>query len=470
MNTNILSLRARTCAILSSLTLLASGLGASPNPSPVRVFTPSTTISVLMRTMDQNGNDTGANCLVSSTEKRFGCTADSTRAYPYTSNPVSVNIEGDYLLDLVSKEFSPGLYTAAPATEAFVIAARSYTHYYNGNPDPPASPGSVTNTTSYHVFIPYMFEMLSNTQGFSPNNAGDVCASTNLVRAERLACNGVAVKKYFGLSSSDLPAKALYTADWTYQTANGTNDKPYLVSVQEPISTNKCDANNDGHGWGLSQEGASRWALGVECSRANAPVLGGNTAGGTWSVRWSRSDQIIFHYYTNVHMRNLTNQSILSPDYRWVPLEISWNGQRTPPKSITPGTTFSLSLRVQNVGTQTWSCPTGTTFLARVRWLKGTNTPVTIGTINVCNLAPGDSMAGMQTVSGTIPSWGRGFYGLVIDLERTGSAPFVFSGQSLAWPQYVANICSNDCFFTHAAAVQNFNAPSLDLGGVAGYP
>ena len=59
----------------------------------------------------------------------YGCTAISSRSYPYSANPVTIPIETDYLLDVVPKEVSVEAFHPT-AIQAQAIAARSYAYWH----------------------------------------------------------------------------------------------------------------------------------------------------------------------------------------------------------------------------------------------------------------------------------------------------------------------------------------------------
>lgn len=63
-----------------------------------------------------------------------------------------------------------------------------------------------------------------------------------------------------------------------------------LIAVDDPISSHP-DIVQDGHGRGMSQKGASRWARGNLSYNINQDL-------GAWSVRWERAEQILVHYYS----------------------------------------------------------------------------------------------------------------------------------------------------------------------------
>lgn len=276
----------------------------------------------------------------------YGCVAYSGLGYyyPYNSNPALVSVENDYLLDVVPRELDPRLYhSVAEAAEA--VAARSYAYYWNHKG------WIVGNDSNYQVFIPYTFEQWLDFN--IPDNLYNLCQSTNLNQAQLTVCNAVESRYYISYYG-DEPAQAEFTSDVYNATVTDTGQEysPYIHSVQDPISTS-CDSNNFGPLMGMSQEGASRWARGHECSYSTAPVLPGNTAGSNWSIRWYYPEQILFHYYTSVNLRNVNNgNAIISPAYRWNPLKLVTSG-RCPP-NMYRGQRCTFTFTVQNTGTTTW--------------------------------------------------------------------------------------------------------------------
>ena len=198
--------------------------------------------------------------------------------YPYPTNPATVPIETDYLLDVVPQEMGP--YYHPTAIQALAIAARSYIMYKINNNF------SINNSTSLQVFIPYKFESL---------NSND----------QQIIQDAVAPRYYIAPADTDEPAFAEHFADILNGTVSG--DEPYLLGIGDPISEAymACDANDDGHGRGLSQEGASRWARGNKCSYAGAGDQ-------PWSVEWDDVRQILVHYYTGIHLRDANNNNTIT--------------------------------------------------------------------------------------------------------------------------------------------------------------
>jgi hypothetical protein len=103
--------------------------------------------------------------------RSLGCTYVPNHAsfeYPYATGTPQVDLQNDYLLDVVGQELSPEAYPVAAATRAVAIGARSFAWYYNGAGNVP--PGQVfNNSTQFQIFYPYRFERLGG--GATPNNA-----------------------------------------------------------------------------------------------------------------------------------------------------------------------------------------------------------------------------------------------------------------------------------------------------------
>jgi hypothetical protein len=147
---------------------------------------------------------------------RYGCTAyDGYYSYPYASNPASVNIQIDYLLDVVAKEMGPSNDLTAMYAQA--IVSRSYAHWHIEN-----SAASINNSAGFQVFVPYAFDTLSSVD-------------------QQKIRDAVSPNYYLSWSYSQLPAKAMFGADAWARTVTG--DKPYLAGIEDPIS-GACDASN----------------------------------------------------------------------------------------------------------------------------------------------------------------------------------------------------------------------------------
>lgn len=405
------------------------------------------TILVEMYELDSYGIQNGQLCNSLSTS--FGCTAfcdDLTAAcdltippipYPYLTNPIYAPIETYYLLDVVSQEMNPSMYKEPIALHAQAIAARSYMGWFLNN-----APQNYDNSSYRQVFVPFKFDSLNPyVSPLEPTNS-QPCSSTGLNESQIRACQAVSSHYYIAREYDNpyhLPAFSEFTADVYAQ----TQDHPelwrfsYLLGVEDPIST-ACDANDLGYNLaGMSQEGANRWARGHECSYPYAPVVPGNAPGGDWGVQWNTVEQILFHYYTGVHLID-EDGVIQSANYRWNPLQIS--GLPVVPDS---GTTYNVTVNTQNVGTADYICNYPYIgYYFKYRWNKsGYNEVIGSSTVNLCNLAQGDSQSG--TISLQVPAWGAGIYDLSFDIYAYtpyGSySSFWFEDQN--WPAYKLRMC-----------------------------
>ncbi len=98
-------------------------------------------------------------------DTRYGCTADPRHPYPYPTNPATVSIEDDYLLDVVPREMGP--YYHPLALRAQAIAARTYAYCAIR-----ANEGTgkywedcrkeINNSNQFQVFVPWYFEYIGS--------------------------------------------------------------------------------------------------------------------------------------------------------------------------------------------------------------------------------------------------------------------------------------------------------------------
>ncbi len=267
---------------------------------------------------------------------RYGCTAfdrdhyppDQVRPYPYPTNPAIVSVEDDYLLDVVPREMGPQEFHPL-ALRAQAIAARTYAYctihaweqygegnsLYWGN-----CLRQVNNSNSFQVFVPYYFDRLTP--------ADQQVVQDAVAGAEHLLAAGEEERG---------PIFAEFSADAYLRTVAG--DYSYLRSVEDPISSHP-DIVQEGHGRGMSQKGASRWARGNLSYNINQDL-------GAWSVRWEDHRQILVHYYyTGIHIRS--GDGRITPDDRWNPLT------HTIPAAASAGGTISALLQLQNTSVGNW--------------------------------------------------------------------------------------------------------------------
>ena len=409
------------------LLILLIALFRSATAAPASSFTPPSSITVRMfELIYPGGGNTHIPC--SSDDTSFGCTAfvgDDNHPYPYgTANPVTIPIETDYLLDVVPQEM--GTYYHPIALQAQAIAAHTYAywHIHQGS--------DINNSNEFQVFIPYKFESLPPAT--FPDNTSDPCASSNLNTAQSIVCGAVAPHHYVSYGTypnDDLPAFTEFSSDvWSRTVAGG---QPYLIAVENPISTG-CDANNYGHGRGMSQEGASRWARGNQCSYAGAGDV-------PWSVRWDRAEQILVHYYTGVHIRDASGTT-LTPSYRWNPLNITWGTPDNRPPIMYHSSSYPVTVQVQNTSIYDWLI-NGQSWALFYHWSKaGFGEMASSNRVwTTVDVPKGDPPYSFSLTINDIPDWGPGAYTLKSDmLLYTYGGTYWFS-TTYGWPTYDVGIC-----------------------------
>lgn len=253
----------------------------------------------------------------------------SAWVYPFTSNQVTVAIDGSatydgytynrYLRDVVAQETMPEAFTAK-AVAAQAIAARTYA-YHRG------SAGPINNSAGYQVYVPFRYDSMKRSYGdFRP------VIEAAVQRQVYLSPDGNANRD---------PIDAQYFDDRPASTLSGSS--PNLVAVPDPVSQSSCGSYASGNGVGFSQKGASRWALG------NPQYNPNNSPCAPWSVAWRNPLQILVHCYTDVDIWDRAGYP-QAPDQRWNALQIS----NLPPAIVQPGSTHALSVFVQNTGVDAW--------------------------------------------------------------------------------------------------------------------
>ncbi len=336
--------RAHIARTIMPLIVVIVFFGALAHAAPLSYIQP-TQIPVRMYRLNLDGslykpNQTPFPCATPGNREYWGCTAfDQARTkgnevvvpYPYgaTQRP-QVAVESDYLPDVAAQEMEVD--PAHPlALQAQIIAARSYGFYKNLTPGPGTpTPTPMDNSASNQVFIPYRFEALRLEGGDYAHNPlttptpnpldCNTIPGDNAARYQRKLCQALtAVQGVYLSYGGDTPIFAEYSADAYLQTQPG--DKPYLKAVEDPISYDPAIPGIGAHQRGLSQHGAGRWARGSSSYRPGV--------GTPWSVHWGDNRQILTHYYTSIHIRD-ANSTRLTPDWRWVPLSVTWSGNCPP--------------------------------------------------------------------------------------------------------------------------------------------
>jgi hypothetical protein len=178
------------------------------------------------------------------------CSTGGTAGYPFSTATATVAIEGTaannrYLRDVIPQETGPAAYHET-AIRAQAIAARTYAYWFVLHPLSPSEPDvyHINNSAAKQVFVPYKFDTLTTDQQTIINTA-------------------MQDRYYMSRSTDDNPIFSEFFADIPLLTLDG--GQPYLIPVADPISSHP-DVVQDGHGHGLSQKGASRWARGHQCS------------------------------------------------------------------------------------------------------------------------------------------------------------------------------------------------------------
>jgi len=448
---------------IAVLIILVIGTQGGDNISSVS-YTPPTAIPVRMYRLDANGNiyyqvGTPFPCATPDNQRRWGCTAfdqDNTRnlptpvtpvPYPYGATPVpNVALESDYLPDVVAEEMPIDAFHPL-ALQVQAITSRSYAAYKNlapGSSTPTPTP--MDNSTANQAFIPYRFEFLRAEGGDYAHNPTTTptpnpldCTTIpgdNAARYQRKLCYALTPVqgRYLSKSTEDSPIFAEFFADVQLHTTTHPQQTPYpyLLGVEDPIST-VPPATNDGHGRGLSQYGASRWARGNTYGNINY-------AGVPWSVRWDRVEQILVHYYTGIHLRD-ANGTSLTTYYRWNPLQINWGTPDNRLPAMYHGGSYPISIQVQNTGIDDWNCTyPNFSYELRYRWARAGHEDVTgSSTVTVCGQTKGDPSPMKNLTISDIPNWGPGAYTLRFDIYVTSAYGNFWFGEY--WPSYDVQLC-----------------------------
>jgi hypothetical protein len=443
----------RTAILAMLCVLLAANSGSYAYAAPAaQTYTAPTTISVNMFALDdmtsekifpeQRCNATNATAAV------YGCSFASDVSYPYTTNPVTVNIEGDYLLDVVPRESNPEppLKFDPLTVRAQALTARTYAYYKIRIGD------TIDNSINDQVFVPYFFDRLGYKASAStepiPTNinpcAGGYFAPGAVKYEQSVVCQAVAPKQYISLSSDDLPSQTEFSADWPDGVAPDGETAPKIDPISGAVGT-PCGVlqkeKDNSHGRGMTQLGANRWARGNRCATEDR-------GDDLWSVRWDRPEQILFHYYTGVHIRDTVTKNVLSPSYRWNPLRINWGATGVRPPDMQVGGSYPISIQVQNTGVYDWVCNASTpSFALGYRWRLtryDADGQITIreqtsaNRVSVCGLAKGTAKEVSLTIN-DMPNFGSGIYSLRFDIYvPTPGSLFKFSDGG--WPEYSRNV------------------------------
>ncbi len=430
---------------VTCLLLLISMFDAQAQPPDVPPYPQS--VNIEMYELFDDGASNGIACYPGNTN--FGCTAfctnnasqceqSITRQYPYNYDTISVEVEGYYLLNVVSHEMDPRLWGEAIALEAQAITSRSYLGWHLNN-----TPYLINNSSGYQVFIPFRFDSLNPVhEPFEPNTQYP-CFDISINYYQTKSCDSIYHKFYIARSDVNLPAFAEFTGDTIDETLTypSPNTFPYIKGVPDPISDDAYGASNLGNRRGLSSRGANRWSLGNQYSRLEE----GNHR---WNIKWENSQQILFHYFTDVHLRDDYGARI-SPSYRWNPLSVQWEG--TCPPIMIPGYVCTATYLIQNSGTTIWNNGTiGLIYHAGTSLYDPEGLWTSYPVIISQTVYPGETV--LITVPYTLPN--NAVYGLPYyfkfemaywdnNFERW--VGFSESEADFSWPTYNTSVCVGDC-------------------------
>lgn len=329
--------------------------------------------------------------------------------------------------------------------------ARSYA-YHREHFDVHTGTPVMDNSTASQVFIPYRFEKWDKVTNFSPNYY-DPCLtqSNNLIPQQKRICNAVNASKNYvtginnifdlpetPLFGNNAPAFTMYFAD-TFNhfptatltepsTVPGTNPPrpvyPYLVGVVDSVSSDP-NVPTEGHRYGLSQKGASRWAYGNMGWQGNL---------NTWSVQYRDAEHILVHYYTDIQIRDQKGVTIIPGD-RWNPLSIDWGTSNNQPPVLQHGNMYPIIFELQNTGTDDWDCNfPDENYVLKYRWTRNGNQSTGTDQVSVCGIDKGGASQPLNLTIQDIPNWGSGTYGLHFDVES-------INGTNQLWSTYTVLVC-----------------------------
>ncbi len=270
------------------------------------------------------------------------------------------------------------------ALEAMSVAIRSFTWFrlnYAGQYAPyGGDPHEITlDNTNQCGFWDYKFEggQQINAQIFRPYSldvSEQVRDHYHTIVTEHVP------DLYLVEQTGTWPIDAEYRSTTGEYTLDVT-DRDYLESIYDPVSA--IDAS--GSGPGMGQWGTQRWAMGLDRS--------GDA--GVEYPRWQNFEQILFHYYTGVNLREIDNlpaEGIQSPSYRWNPLVVDWGAGATTPPTMFPDESYNVTLLPQNSGAIDW----GDEVEVAYYWLVNNGLIGLVHSVDVANLIQGDGNTSHQ--------------------------------------------------------------------------
>lgn len=290
--------------------------------------------------------------------------------YPYSNNPSTISVENEYLPNVVPIEMSPANGFGSSALKAQTIAARTYAYYFIEN-SAPSDTYDVENHVGFQYFQANAKYALRNS---SYHQSDAAIASTS---GYYLGIPSNSTQSIHSEFSSDHDIR-IPGAPGPYYTLDGQD--PALNSVYDPITNGEEEplTGPNGHGRGLSQQGAKKWGVGLNSNNERFP-------------QWDYT-KILAHYYTGINMYVPNSQGGYSPSwgaYRWNVLTLA---PASSAETYYVGKAKSVTLRIQNTGTNTWEA--GTTL--RYRWRRWSTSGLAVtawsssGSVPV--LAPGQNV------------------------------------------------------------------------------
>ena len=419
-------------------------------------------VNVTMLRLDANGapkTDSKGNyekCRTKPKDTAYGCVeVNNTGAtYPYETNPVSVPVETDYLVNVLPHEMDVTIHNPpVAALKAQTLAARSIADWkYRAN-------GFINNSIFNQVFVPRSFEFYTRSVPLvwrtDPCNKNGGYNTLNALQTQICDVVTSTTGQYLSHGGTGLSIDAEFGSDaGSLTVAEGT--QPYLKSVHDPISTT-CGAVWNYSGWGMSQKGAMRWALGSQCASQADQSMFNNGQTSPWPVIWSDYRQILAHYYTGIDILN-ANGNKIAPDNRWNLLS------HNIPTSMNLGQTYTFDLYLQNTSTSDWA-PGDVTL--EYQWTLMWQEPQRDGWTTIGSLPSVSKGAPVQlsSISITAPSTPE-VYTLHLDLKRANGDWFTYAG----WPHPKFDFNMNAVSIPISDAIYDAGTNPTPCAFVAGDP
>ena len=404
-------LRLFIAALLVSLMLLLVPseilFAAGPPYQTIRVRSFHLDVETDARELDQDGNYIP--CTQGDTAYGCGYTlvnGSYIRGYPYPDSIATLNIETEYLPNVIPFETNPGDGFGSTSLRAQSVAARTYSYYFSDHPV--HSTFDLNNSAEKQYF---QANGRYTMRPAHPNSDAAIAATSGYYVA---TSDKVAIFAEFGADHDPNNSIPEYVAP-AYYTNSG--DKFYLASVYDPISNGEDDnPKGAGHGRGLSQQGAKKWGRGYNTANERFPV-------------WDYT-KILAHYYTGINMYVPNGSGGYNP--AWGPFR--WNMIRYTPANDTyyAGDTKSISMRIQNSGINTWE--SGTRLVYWLKRIPNDGPPTQIGPFIANTSIPSRSSGQDVEISASITlpsSWymdASYTYQIIWDLQRPDQSYFTSQG------------------------------------------